>query len=132
MASPTRSARMLLLIDENLPSRLARFFKERGHTVHIVRIGEKDPAIIADADERGAILITSDKGFLRRLTRHPKRDSGRYKKAGLIVVVGNYSVVVDRFAQVIELIEFLYSMLQAEEDTCLIMRIEEHTIWIDR
>ena len=132
MASPARSARMLLLIDENLPSRLARFFEERGHTVRVVRIREKDPAIIADADERGAILITSDRGFLRRLTRHPKRDSGRYKRAGLIVVVGNYSVVVDRFRQLIALIEFLYNMLQTEADTRLIMRIEEHTIWIDR
>ena len=124
-------ASLTVLVDENLSLRLASFIGNRGHVVQIVEAGTYDSDIVADADVLGAIVVTSDRDFLRWLTRNPARDSGKYPRAGLIVVSGDESMALPRFEQLIDLIEFLYATLQTTTDPRLIMHVRERTIWID-
>ncbi|MDQ3513000.1 MAG: DUF5615 family PIN-like protein [Chloroflexota bacterium] len=119
---------MLLLIDENLPRRLGQLFTERGHHVEYVTVGAKDPEIIATADAMGAILVTSDVGFLRRLSRIPARDKGRFKRAGLIVLGGDLTTAMARLHHRIALLEHLFVLVQQEPDKRLIVELREHAV----
>jgi predicted nuclease of predicted toxin-antitoxin system len=56
------SARMLLLIDENVPNSVAKFLADRGHDVRFVRdllpAGTPDPVVAVVGDRLSAIVVT--------------------------------------------------------------------------
>lgn len=57
---------MKFLLDENIGKVVAEFLQQYGHQSFIVRKispGIKDPQVLDLAIDKGAILITSDKGF---------------------------------------------------------------------
>jgi predicted nuclease of predicted toxin-antitoxin system len=58
---------MLLLIDENVPDSVAKFFAERGHEVRFVRDlfpgGTPDPVIATWGNRVSAIVVTWDHDF---------------------------------------------------------------------
>ena len=64
---------MRLLADENLPGPVVRALRAAGHDVVWVREacrGARDPAIIADAEASGRVLITFDKDFGELIYSH--------------------------------------------------------------
>ena len=122
---------MTIVVDENLAPDFAPLFSGRGHEVFVVSKTTDELAIAADANRLGAIVVTSDRDFLRLITRNPFRDTRRYPRAGLIVLSGDDNVALARLEQPIDLIEFLYALLQRDADPRLIMHIRERTIWID-
>ena len=122
---------MTIRVDESVAPELAAFFGGRGHILVFGEAGTGDPDIVADANVHAAVVLTSDRDFLRLVTRNPARDNGRYPRAGLIVVSGEDVIALARVTQHIDLIEFLFARLQRETDPRLIMHIRERTVWID-
>lgn len=126
---------MTLLLDEH-HSRLAELLRERGHTVHLVTdvlsAGAKDPAVAAWADQNRAIVVTSDSGFKRLITRVPARDRGRFRHAGLLVLHGEYDSASRRLRELIDVIEFMYIRVQATDDRRLVAEIRDYTFWVEQ
>ena len=122
---------MTLIVDENLGPDIVDCFGERGHTTIVLPKRTPDLAILGEANARGAIVVTSDRDFLRLVTRNPARDTGRHPRAGLIVVGGDDRIALVRVEQLIDLIEFLYALVQRDADPRLVMHVRERTIWID-
>ncbi len=127
---------MTLLLDEHLPLRFANFFHARQHVAHrvtdVLEAGAKDPALVAWAEQNDAIVVTSDRGFRRLVTRIPEQDRSRYRRAGRIIVPGDPALALARLAELIDLIEILFALLQHDPDQRLVMEIREHGLYIER
>ncbi len=127
---------MTLLLDEHLPMRFATFFLARGHVAHrvidVLEAGAKDPALVAWAEQNTAIVVTSDRGFRKSLTRMPEQDRSQYRRAGRIIVPGDPTMALGRLTEVIHLIEFVFALLQQEGDQRLVMEIREHALYMER
>lgn len=87
--------------------------------------------ILAAADLDGSVVVTADKHFRANLTRNPAKDSGRFKRAGLIKIVGEADKATVRLTRYVEVIERLYESCQREEDKRLIVEIRRSTAWRD-
>lgn len=106
MSPATAVVPMHLLVDEHLPvSRLTKLVGPRGHVIEFVRIQEKDPAILADAHERGLVVVTADKWFYDTLARDTQSKIGRYARAGIIHVPGEWRTASDLLVAHIGFIE---------------------------
>jgi predicted nuclease of predicted toxin-antitoxin system len=128
---------MLLLIDENVPDSVARFFAERGHDVHLVRdlfpSATPDPVIAKLGDELAAIVVTwNHKHFKTLASRVPSSESARFKRLGRISFRCNETHGRRRAEELIESIEFEYSLVQKRRDKRLIMEISETTFNVIR
>lgn len=68
---------MKFLLDQNVALRCVALLSEHGHEVqHVRELGMKlapDPEIVAAAAERGAVVVTFDKGFHGVLARTGRR-----------------------------------------------------------
>ncbi len=55
-----------------------------------------------------------------------------HRQAGRIIVPGNPTIALARLTEVIDLIEFLFALLQQEGDQRLVMEIREHALYMER
>lgn len=102
---------MRLLIDQNVPDSVARFFRERGHEVTLVRdsLGRQSPdqLIAITAELQGVIVVSIDRDFkrFRKLLPEGSR-AGFVAGAGFLSLNLRESRCVARLAEEIESIEF--------------------------
>ncbi len=130
-------ARMLLLIDENVPDSVARFFQERGHDVRLVRElflgGTPDPVIARLGDQMEAIIVTwNHKDFKRLAARVPVGESTRLRHLGRINFRCNEAHGRRRAEELIDWIEFECAQVQQRRDRRLMMEILENTFRVIR
>ena len=120
-----------LLIDENVPESVTDFFRERGHSVQLVRelllSGTPDPIIAAVADRMGAVVVTWDRDFNRLIQRVPKGGRGAVRRAGRISFSCNEARGRARLESVIESIEFEYERSRRVGTKRFIVSISETT-----
>jgi predicted nuclease of predicted toxin-antitoxin system len=128
---------MLVFIDENLPvASLRQIFEARGHAVRAVGeafpAGSPDTAILAAAEEAGAVVVTGDKDW-RNLIRRIRDDKerGQVRRAGRILLDCPHHIAIDRVRYLIETIEREY-LIAEQEDRTLIMRITEGNFRVER
>jgi predicted nuclease of predicted toxin-antitoxin system len=120
-----------LLIDENVPESVTALFRERGHSVQLVRelllSGTPDPIIAAVADRMGAVVVTWDRDFNRLIQRVPKGGRGAVRRAGRISFSCNEARGRARLESIIESIEFEYERSQRAGPGRFIVSISEST-----
>lgn len=128
---------MLVFIDENLPvASLREIFESRGHAVRAVGeafpAGSPDRAILAAAEEAGAVVVTGDKDW-RNLVRGIRDDKerGQIRRAGRILLDCPHDKAIERIRYLIETIEREYIIAEQEGRT-LIMRITEGNFRVER
>lgn len=127
---------MTLFIDECLPLTSFRaIFENQGHEV--IGVGEgfpsgsPDQSVLAAADDRGAILISSDKDWRQLLRQVGHGDRGRFRRAGRILFSCDHSVALQRLDALIDDIEREYE-LAMRLGRQLIMRITEGNYTVER
>lgn len=128
---------MHLLIDENVPDSVARYFAERGHEVQFVRelfaAGTADPVIAAIGDTMGAIVVTWDKDFRSLVARAPRGSRVRFRRLGRISFRCAEPRGRRRAEETIDLIEYEHDRMQRKGgDQRLIVEINETGIRITR
>jgi predicted nuclease of predicted toxin-antitoxin system len=127
---------MTLFIDECLPLTSFRtFLQGRGHLVFGVGeafpSGSPDQSVLAAADARGAVVVTSDRDWRQLLRQVREGERGRFKRAGRILFNCDHSVALRRLEALIEDIEREYE-LATRSGRQLIMRITEGSYTVER
>ena len=127
-------SRMLLLIDENVPSSVADLFVERGHDVKFVRdlfpAGIPDPVIAAIGDNMSAIVVTWDKDFDSLISRIPKGNKAKFRRLGRISFRCSEADGRACLERWIRHIEFHHSEALEQKDFRLILEIQRDAIRI--
>ncbi len=120
---------MRLLIDENVPTSVAKFFEARGHEVLYVRDlfpgGTPDPVIATIGDRLSAVVVTWDRDFDQLIRRIPAGSKGKLAKLGRITFSCNEAHGVKLLEKWIESIEFHYTQAQQRADLRMIVQIQE-------
>jgi predicted nuclease of predicted toxin-antitoxin system len=118
MQGAAGSARMLLLIDENGPSSVAKYFVERGHDVKYVRdllpAGTPDPVVATIGDQLSAIVVTWDRDFERIVERVPAGNRRAFRRLGRISFRCNEAQGRTLLERWIAHIEFHYAQAQQQ------------------
>ncbi len=127
---------MRLLVDENVPDSVARFLRERGHTVDLVResLGQMTPDefIAWVGDDLAAIVVTVDRDFKQIVQRIPNGGRRRFNALGRISLRCRESQALARMTEFIEDIEREYVRLQTRPDKRLIVEITQTSYRIVR
>lgn len=91
---------MLFLIDENVPDGVARAIAARGHEVRLVRehlvAGTPDEVVAAAAADIDAIIVTSDRDFVRIIARRPADNYLRWRRLGRVLISCRATQMVSR------------------------------------
>ncbi len=121
---------MLLLIDENTPDSVARFFRERGHQVTLVRDilprGTPDQIVALVGDELHAVVVTwNHKDFKRLVSRIPEGGRRRFRNLGRITFRCSEAHGRQRLEELIEWVEFEYVQAQKSPDKRMMLEIGE-------
>lgn len=121
-------ARMLLLIDENVPNSVAEFFASRGHDVRFVRdlfpAGTPDPVIATIGDRLAAIVVTWDRDFEKLVRRIPQGNRAAFRRLGRISFRCNEVKGRELLKRWIDLLEFHYRRSLEETDFRMIVQIQ--------
>jgi hypothetical protein len=130
MAAPR--VRMLLFIDENVPTSVTEFFRSRGHDVRFVwdlfPRGTTDPVIAKLADEQAAVVVTwNHRDFKKLADRVPVGHRRRFRRLSLISFRCRESLGRRRAEEYIEFIEFAYERAQRSRDKRLLVEITNTT-----
>ncbi len=127
---------MVLIIDENVPDAVIRFFLARGHSVIQIRDylgrGASDEAVAEFGDAEMSVVVTWDRDFKRIVQRVPSGNRARFRRLGRISFECRESNGLRRVERLIDHIEFAYSVVQRERDQRLIVEISETSIRIVR
>jgi predicted nuclease of predicted toxin-antitoxin system len=128
MAASSRS-RMLLLIDENVPNSVAKFFAARGHDVRFVRelfpAGTPDPVIATIGDRLSAIVVTWDRDLEDLVRRVPQGNRAKFRRLGRISFRCNETRGEALLRQWIEVLEFHYELAMKKRTFRMIVQIQE-------
>lgn len=120
---------MLLLIDENVPTSVAKLFADRGHEVRFVRDlfpgGTPDPVIATIGDRISAIVVTWDRDFDRLVRRIPEGNRARFRRLGRISFRCNESRGRQLLQRWIEMIELHHERAIREPDFRMMVQIQE-------
>ena len=124
-----RRPRMRLLIDENVPLSIAKFFKERGHEVLHVRdllpAGTPDPVLATIGDRLSAIIVTWDRDFDNLVRRIPDGNKARFRRLGRITFSCNAANARALIEKWITSVEFHYSQAIDDSDIRMMVQIQE-------
>lgn len=128
---------MLLLIDENVPSSVTNYFRERGHDVRLVLDlfpeGTPDPVIAKIGDEKSAIVVTwNHKDFKKLAARTPKSGEQVLRRLGRINFRCPEPKGRKRVEALIEWIEFEHAQVQRLQDRRLMIEIRDGVLRIIR
>lgn len=122
--------RMLLLIDENVPESVARYFASRGHEVRYVRdilpARTADPVVAAVGNKLSAIVVTWDKDFRKLVQRIPSGNKAAFRRLGRITFRCNEARGLSQLKRWIDHIELLYKNASEERDFRMIVEIQEN------
>lgn len=120
---------MLLLIDENVPDSVAKFFVARGHEVRYVRDlfpgGTPDPVIATIGDRLSAIVVTWDHDFEKLVRRIPSGYGGKFRRLGRISFRCKEPRGLPLLERWIESVEFHFGQAQRRADVRMIVQIQE-------
>ena len=121
---------MHLLVDENVPDSVAQFFKERGHTVTLVRDilprGTPDQIVALVGDELRAVIVTwNHKDFKRLASRIPEKGRQQFRNLGRITFRCSEAHGRQRLEALIEWVEFEYGQAQKTPDKRMMLEIGE-------
>lgn len=123
---------MLLLVDENVPSSVAKYFAARGHDVRYVRdllpSGTPDPVVATIGDRMSAIVVTWDRDFARVVKRVPEGNRTAFRNLGRISFRCNEVQGRRLLERWIETIEFHYEQARRNADMRMIVQIQESGI----
>jgi predicted nuclease of predicted toxin-antitoxin system len=124
---------MRLLIDENVPRSVTKFFQDRGHQTTLVSevlMPSTPDLVLAEVGDRFGLIVVSwnTKDFRRLAERAPKGGHQRFRKLGRISFKCPEPMGVKRLEKLIELIELEYKLVQQERDHRLIVEISSNTI----
>ena len=117
-----------LLIDENVPTSVARFLRERGHEVRFVQEefarGTEDAVIARMASELSLVVVTWNYRHFKALAAK-RQKSGRpsYPNMGLIAFACGEAEGAARLAQFLHLVEAEYEHRQSNPDKRLLVEI---------
>jgi hypothetical protein len=126
------------LIDENVPSSVARFLVDRGHEViHALDLflpGEKDEVLASVADREEAIVVTWNAKDFRAITtrRAPKGTRATLRKLGWICFRCKEPRGRGRLEDCMDLVEFEYERAQSHKDARVFIEIAENSVKILR
>ncbi len=137
------SGRIVFVIDEDVPLSVAKFFRNRGHEVHLVKQstfeGEPGEIIVKLADRisresgKGVVLVTwNHRHFARLISRRPQLNNLRYRVLGRLSFLCSRAVALKRLNETIDDIEREYQLCQTRNDKRLIMTIDELRFSIER
>lgn len=129
--------RLRLIVDENVPSSVAHFLRERGHEVSLVLdlfpAGTADPVIARMASELRATVVTHNcrhfKGLAARIT---KKGAPSYPGMSLFGLTCKEEFSLGRIQEHIHLIESEAARLQVLPDSRLIIEIGNGYLRIER
>src|SRR3954463_5465523 len=105
------AARLLSLIDENVPESVTRFCRERGHDVRLVRdlfpAGTPDPVIATLGDPWSAVVVTWNyRDFKALASRIPSGNRRPFRRLSMIAFRCQESRGAQRLAEEMDMIEF--------------------------
>lgn len=128
---------MRLLIDEHVPDSITNLFRNRGHTVLLVRDsglkGEPDQLLAKAANEAEAIVVTfNHRHFAKLINRHSASSRNRYPHAGRISFRCSEAMAVERLHRFIAAIEREHADLQSEDDRRLLISISDKWFSLER
>lgn len=121
---------MLLLVDENVPESVAKFFASRGHEVRYVRdvlpAGTPDPVIAAVGDRIGAVVVSWDKDFEKLISRVPVGNKAAFRRLGRVSFKCAYPHGRRLTEKWIDYIEMHYERACSDPDIRMIVEIQEN------
>jgi hypothetical protein len=119
-------------VDEQLPPMSVRsLLLPRGHDVTRVRLGSDDPAILSRVEEEGGVILTADHWFYSQLRRQSGRDLRKYRRAGVVRVLGEWGPAERQWREWLPLIESAYEIVQLRDDKRLVVEFRSSAIYID-
>lgn len=119
------------LVDEHLPvHQLRTILEPRGHAVTPVDLSSKDPAILATAEEIGAVVVTADTWFLDELFRYPPGHRNCFRAAGVIQPPGMWAAARLRLTTYLPVIEVLAEAPSAQQDRRVAIDLSRRVIRI--
>jgi hypothetical protein len=123
--------RMLLLVDENVPTSVTAFLRSRNHDVRLVRDlfprGVADPIIATLGDQMAALVVSWDRDFEALISRVPSGNRQRFRNLGRISFKCPEPKGVAMLGRWIEMIEFHYAQtLSSGGDFRMIVVISEN------
>jgi hypothetical protein len=120
--------RVLFISDENLPRLIMRQILA-GHDVRVPEEGTLDPAILAEAEADGAIVISSDTFFYRQLRRKPYENQGKslrtYRNAGAVLIPATWSKAAPLLRKWLPIILTIHDILAEDDDKRVVIDIRE-------
>ncbi len=129
--------RMRLLVDENVPSSVTDFLRQRCHEVILVREvllpGSADQLVAEVGNRMSAIVVTwNHKHFKQLIARAPISSRQHFTNLGRITSRCSEARGRLRLEQLIRSIEFEYEQAQGRGDRRLMVEITETTLNIVR
>jgi hypothetical protein len=95
---------------------LTSLLQPRGHSIERLDLAAKDPEILLTAEERGAVILSSDKRYFWNQLAHNPKTRIQYQKAGLVILPGEWSSALALLREFIPVIEAVYQVTR--ERTC--------------
>jgi hypothetical protein len=119
-------------VDEQLPPINVRsLLLPRGHVITRVRLGTDDSTILSRAEDEGAVILTADHWFYTQLRRQSGRDLRRFRRAGVVRVLGEWGPAERQLREWLPLIECAYEVIQLRDDKRLVIEFRSSAIYID-
>jgi predicted nuclease of predicted toxin-antitoxin system len=104
---------MHLLLDQNVANSVAVAFRERGHTVQLVReilpANSPDPLIAAVAELDSYVLVSHDRDFETIAPRIPRGSRARFRRLSRISLECSEAQAAQRIIQTMGYIELAYT-----------------------
>ena len=126
---------MRFLVDEHVSNAIMECLRNRGHDVFSVRNrlppGTPDPAIVADADQLGAVIVTwNRKHFAPLIRRDDPAKSAAAPNAGLLSFDCKPAQAVQLLERHVRHIEFASMDRQDQDDRRLIVEVSHRGLMI--
>jgi predicted nuclease of predicted toxin-antitoxin system len=125
-----------LLFDHNVPDRVAAVFRDRGHTVLLLRdimpIDSPDPVVATVADMEGAVLVSCDHDFDAIAPRILKGMRTRFRRLSRISIRCAEYHAARRVEEALELIELEFRSAQSRSDKRMFIEIQTTGIKTNR
>jgi predicted nuclease of predicted toxin-antitoxin system len=126
-----KSIQLRVLLDEGVPSDVAKAFAANGHEVipfeEAVKRGAEDLLVCAAAEANNAILVAFDKD-MSQIARRLGISGSRFKKLSLIKLGCSEPLAAKRLAQAMSFIEHEWAVADTKAGRRLFVEIGTHVL----
>lgn len=113
----------LFVIEDHLPwEEIDRILD--GYVVRSIDRSMKPQAILAELEANGEIIVTASRWFFNELRRTESQDKGLYKRAGVVLLPGQWAESAPRIEYWLPLIDQVIKMKRNESDSRVVIELK--------